>query len=164
MEKATLNMVNDKSKQFSEFLSFLKEDIPVATYLHNTTDEKTAKLILDSGFQFVNYLENSTDEVSTHDEITIKYFFNTRKDYGKYTIILQIPVALIAFCNSFAFEEDLHYYEIISRILEQSEDETYYLLPHKYIKGYYDISKNRLIKNPDFDLSFKPEDFTSGLN
>lgn len=133
------------------FLNFLEEGIPVSSYLHNTATIETAMQIFNTGFQFVNYLENSTDPINTKDHIIIKYFFNTRKAYGAYTLVIQIPNYIIEYCNNLVKNSDIHFYELIGELQEiQNDDEAIFLLPNQFIKGYYNIKKDDILRNPRF--------------
>lgn len=137
------------------------------TYLH-TTHEDRCKSIMKIGFFVTNYLGNVTDQVTPAG---FSYWYNYRDGYGDYVVIIQIPKEHE---NSGKFIEPKNtkkYNKALDKLRKQfiidDDDEDFtedydFLIPPKYIRGYYYkknycapgsyiIEKDKFFPNPKFN-------------
>ncbi|MBS0010097.1 MAG: hypothetical protein KFF49_01720 [Bacteroidales bacterium] len=137
--------------------SILENDSDCILFLHNTRDEDTAKQIMNAGFRFEEQLTYSTDRINPLDTVEINYFLVERKEYGKYTVIIEIDKNLFRKYNSMAENEKLHFEELLSvtpPVLSDNE-EYIYTLANSYVKGYLDITSGKFYSNKDFNPSWE---------
>ena len=108
--------------------SILEDDSDCILFLHNTRDEDTASQIINEGFRFEEQLTYSTDRINPLDTVEINYFLVERKEYGKYTVIIEIDKSLFRKYNSMAEKEGLHFEELLSitpPVLSENEEYIY---------------------------------------
>lgn len=143
--------------------SVLAEDKNCVVFLHNTRNEETASQILREGFRFENQITYSTDRINHNDKVEINYFLVERKEYGKYTVIIEIEKNLFNEFNKLSDKSDIHFEDIITveKPVLSDNDEYVYTLSHHYIKGYLDIRTGKFIDNKDFNPSYKPDTYLS---
>jgi len=102
------------------------------TYLHTTNSVDNANSICKNGLKFEEF-RSTTDEVN--DEISLIYKLLIRKQYGNFTIIIQINENI----------RDMSYESI-----SQPSDEETFILPPQYIRGYYNRETKEIVENPLF--------------
>jgi len=137
--------------------SIISKDINRVVFLHNTREEKTAREIVSRGFQFEEQLAYSTDQVNQKDPVEINYFLVHRKEYGKYTVIIEIDKDLFKKYSSMAEKSDLHFEELLTVTppVLSDNDEYIYTLSYYYIKGYCDNTSGKFVENKDFNPGYE---------
>ncbi|MFO7852226.1 MAG: hypothetical protein ACQERS_09060 [Bacteroidota bacterium] len=138
--------------------SILARDTDRILFLHNTRDEDTAREIMNKGFQFEEQLTYSSDRINPKDIVEINYFLVERKEYGKYTVIIEIDKALHRKYLKLIDNSDIHFEEILTITMPvlSENDENIYTLSHHYVKGYLDIMTGKFIENKDFNPAYEP--------
>lgn len=135
-------------------------------FLHNTRTEAIAKKILKEGFTFQNQLYYSTDRINPNDPVEIGYFLVERKDYGDFTIIIEITRSLFRKICSLAEESGHHFEDILSitkPVLGEDDEYIYTISPH-YIRGYFNNKTGVLTSNPEFNSDFLAPVYLDNLN
>jgi hypothetical protein len=128
-------MTTIPASKYDHLVDFICDTPGFFNYLHTTNSIENAALICEQGLRFDTF-EKTTDYVCDRDSLA--YMINIRKHYGDYTVIIQIS-------------KHINNYEAISRKIYDEEDELVYILPPKYIKGYYNRITHELIANPLFE-------------
>lgn len=130
-------------------------------FLHITNHLETAKAIMEQGFRFESQLTYSTDRVNAGDPVEINYFLVERKEYGDYTIIIQIDKSLFGQYSRLAEAAKLHFEEIftISVPVISDNDEYIYTLSPRYIRGVFNKKTGEMIENPDFNPSYNAPEY-----
>jgi len=134
----------------------LSGDYNCILFLHNTNKKDIAQKILKDGFCFEDQLAYSTDRINPRDAIEINYFLVERKEYGYYTIIIEINKKLFKQYNKLAEVSGLHFEEILTittPVLSENDEFIYTLSPH-YIKGYFNNQTGELTPNSVFDPDY----------
>ncbi|HHJ09396.1 MAG TPA: hypothetical protein ENK25_00705 [Bacteroidetes bacterium] len=163
--------MKNKPSRFSEDIHLLYNFInmnageDLSTFIHCTPSEKSAKLIMEEGLIFENYLTHTSDYVSGTDLVELNYFRLIRRSYGDYTIVIQIDDKLIQYLNRKIRNTPFHFSEVLSKRLPDNlnKESTLYQLPEQFILGYFDHIHNRGIKNPRFDPYYHPSFFEKNL-
>ena len=149
------------SKPRDILIGALSKDKTSIVMLHNTDTLAKAKQILKGGFRFENQLTYSTDRINPTDAIEINYFMVERKEYGDYTIIIEIDRTLLHRYSDLAENSNLSLEEIIT--IEETylsdNDEYVYTLSHYYIKGVFNNKTGELLLNPVFDPAFDSPEY-----
>lgn len=152
---------NLMSKPRDKLIGALSKDKTCIVMLHNTDTLSKAKEILKEGFRFESQLTYSTDRINPSDAIEINYFLVERKEYGDYTIIIEIDRALLHRYSELAEHVDLSLEEILT--IEEpylsDNDEYIYKLSHYYIKGVFNNKTGDLLLNPVFDPAFDSPEY-----
>jgi hypothetical protein len=125
------SIVNDQD--LLDFLSFSKDSY---TFLHTTNTMEKALSICDSGLHFLS-LDKTTDYVC--DRITLNHLMNIRKHYGDFVMLIQVG------------KEQMNSGLTNERALN-SEGEEVFILPARFIKGFFLKKTKELFVNPRFDL------------
>ncbi|MCD4768590.1 MAG: hypothetical protein K8R35_00280 [Bacteroidales bacterium] len=135
-------------------------------FLHNTNNIETAKMIMEQGFRYESQMTYSTDRVSPNDPVEINYFLVERKEYGDYTIIIQIERSLFRQYHLLAETAELHFEEIfnVSVPVLGDNDEYIYTLSPRYIKGIFNKKTGAMIDNPDFNPSYDAPEYLENYN
>lgn len=127
-------------------------------FLHNTRSEAIARKIMNEGFTFQNQLYYSTDRINPNDQVEISYFLVERKDYGDFTIIIEISKKLFKQICHIAESSGHHFEEVLSitePVMGDDDDYIYTISPH-YIKGFFNNKTAHFEANPGFDPEFLP--------
>jgi len=127
----------------------LFKDTKVGTYLH-TTHEERALSIFKYGFLVNNCLSKTTDEVV---EKSFGYWFRYRRVYGSHTLVIQISHKLLS-TDGHRYLSTKKEFDKVYDILSKLDDEELvfeYLLPPRFIKGYYIRKTMEFINNPHFN-------------
>jgi hypothetical protein len=130
----SLQMAEIPTTDYRELINFICEANEYSNFLHTTNIVEKAKSICENGFQFKNF-NKTTDYVCDRDSLA--YLLNMRKAYGNFTVIIQISNK-ITNCEAICEKE------------YDEEGEEVFILPPKYIKGYYDRITNEIFANPLF--------------
>lgn len=162
---------NNKQKMAFDDLNEIKfqqavGDTPdVLKYLHNTNNEEVAHKIIEEGFIFEKYIENSTDLVSGLDLIELRYFIQHRGSYGHFTIIIHICRKLADHYFNELKSAKYHFSEVLSKELPEfnSDSEPVYILPEQFVKGYYNRKTNQFFVNPNFNPYFRSPIFERNI-
>ncbi|MCD6200792.1 MAG: hypothetical protein J7K46_03190 [Bacteroidales bacterium] len=163
--------MKNKPSRFSEDIQFLYDFInmnageDLSTFIHCTPSEKSAKLIMEEGLIFENYLTHTSDYVSGTDLVELNYCRLIRRSYGDYTIVIQIDDKLIQDINRKIRNTPFHFSEVLSKRLPDNlnKESIPYLLPEQFILGYVDHIHNRGRNNPRFDPYYHPSFFEKNL-
>lgn len=146
-------------------ISLLENDKNCIVFLHNTKHEETAKMIMCEGFLFEEQLTYSCDRVNPLDLVEINYFLVERKEYGKFTIVIQISRDIFNKLNMAAEAADLTIEELltISKPVLSDNDEYIYKLDPHFIKGYFDIKSGKFRSNKKFNPDYKTKAYIEVL-
>lgn len=148
-----MDFSEEYSEQIEKFKDFVGYDKRVFKYLHNAPTKEVANEIIVEGFEFESHLHNTTDMVSGLDPIELKYFLFQRKNYGIYTVVLQISKELIDLYSEKLKKTRYHFYEVLSKYEPRlsSEDNLLYTLHEQFVKGYFNQKTYEACINPKFD-------------
>ncbi|MEE4114572.1 MAG: hypothetical protein V2I37_00270 [Marinilabiliaceae bacterium] len=154
------------SKIGDELSGLLSRDKTNIVLLHNTDSLARAKAILKNGFRYESQLTYSTDRINPLDTVEINYFLVERKEYGDFTIIIEISKQIINKYSAIAEVEGSSIEELISidQPFLSENDEYIYTLPHYYIKGILNNKTGEVLLNPVFDPDFDSPDYLGNLN
>ena len=149
----------DYSKKILDFIEFDEKNY--VCYIHRTSSEEVAKLILENGFEFAEAILKTTD-VLVNDLVVLKYLHNVRKDYGHYNIIICIANKIydkyLEELKKASKELECSVEEILTfkkPRFDEERDQWIYTLPNQYIKGYFNEETSEIVINnnfiPDYD-------------
>ena len=155
--------MSQSGNQLVNILSGQKEYI---VFLHNTNNIEIARAIMENGFIYESQLTYSTDRINPGDPIEINYFLVERKEYGNYTIIIQVHRSLFRQYHLLAETAGLHFEEIftISPPVIGDNDEYIYTLSPSYIRGIFDKKSGKMIDNPNFNPSYDAPEYLENYN
>ncbi len=133
--------------------------------LHNTNSIDNARNIMIKGFKFESQLTYSTDRINPKDQVEINYFLVERKEYGDYTIVMEINKKLFKQYSQLAESSELNLEDIIT--IEEpylsDNDEYVYLLSHYYVKCIFNNKTGEVYMNPVFDPAFNSPDYLNNF-
>ena len=127
-------MQDHGSHKYLSLIEFINECKECFSFLHTTNTLEKALSICKNGFIYMQF-DKTTDYVC--DVVTLAYMLNIRKHYGDYTIIIQISTQITSYIEISNKEYDV-------------DGEEFYVLPPKYIKGFYNRNTHEIIANPLF--------------
>ncbi len=161
-----MNVNIEISDTILKFQEFVGQDTNVLKYLHNTRIEEIAKIILNEGFRFEKYLENTADLVSGLQAIELKYFLHLRRSYGDFTVVMNIGKDVVEKYSEKLKGTNYHYTEALSKNHPElsNDDEYIYTLPEQFIKGYFNQKSLQAHYNPKFDPHFDCKLFEENTN
>lgn len=155
------------TKEILEFIDY--DEVTFICFSHRTPSEEIAEKIMKEGFEFAEALQSTTDLV-VNDEVVLKYFYNLRRNYGKFNVIICIAsdvydhylkeLKLLPKGKDFTLEEILTEKE---PRYDPERDQTIYTLPKQFIKGYYNEETSIIHKNPDFNPFYNSDKFKENL-
>jgi len=147
---------------FQRFIGF---DSTVHKYLHNTCYESIAQKVINEGFEFEKYLENTTDMVVSVDLVRLKYFWYLRESYGSITIIIQIGKEIEEDFTKKLEGTGRHFSEAIAIHSNRFgfDDEPIYILPRQFVKGYFNYKTGKSVQNPDFNPHYTNPQFLKNV-
>jgi hypothetical protein len=119
-------------KEYQNLIDFIGEFNACSTYLHTTETIENAKSICENGLNCEEF-GKTTDYV--HDISGLIYMLIIRKDYGNFTLIIQLNKNIE---NS---------YESICKKEHNENGDEIFVLPPQYIKGYYDRTTKEIFAN-----------------
>ena len=120
---------------YQELVDFICEKQGYFTFLHTTNSIEKALSICKNGFRFQKF-DKTSDFVC--DSVTVAFMLSIRKQYGDFTVIIQISTHIT-------------HYESISKKEYDEEGEELFILPPQYIKGHYNRITNEIFQNPLFN-------------
>lgn len=135
-------------------------------FLHYTSNGKTARKIMDEGFQFCAFDRTTTK--TQNDLIDLNYNHLLRKPFGKFVIVIGISRSLFKKYLDLINKTKNKYIKVeeILTIKEPFEneygEETFTLHP-KFIKGYFNYQTGAVVENPEFDSNFDSELFQKNI-
>lgn len=134
--------------------------------LHNTDKLHKAKSILRNGFKFESQLTYSTDRINPNDIVEINYFLVERKEYGDFTIVMEIDKEIMRRYSALAESANLNFEDIftIEEPYLSDNDEMVYTLSHYYIKCILNNKTGEVCENPVFDPGFDSLIYTDNFN
>lgn len=143
----------------------LTRDDSTIVFLHNTPSISKARSILSNGFRFESQLTYSTDRINPRDPVEINYFMVERKEYGDFTVIIQIDRDLFRKYLSLADSSDMAIEDIITidPPFMSDNDEMVYTISHYYIRGIFNNKTGEFKENPVFDPKFDSPVYTENF-
>jgi len=150
--------IKNSDKKLSDLQELIGLEMNMSKFIHQTPTQELAERIINEGFEFENHLMHTTDQVSGFDLVEINYFLMIRRNYGQFTIVINIADELINYLVQKIKDTNLHYSEILSKTLPRfnSEDTPFYTLPEQFIKGFFNQITHEKILNPKFDPHYRP--------
>ncbi len=144
----------------------LTKDNSSIVLLHNTGTIERANKIMTHGFRFESQLTYSTDRINPKDQVEINYFLVERKEYGDFTIVIEIDRNLFKKYSQLAESSDLNIEDILTyeEPYLSDNDEYVYVLSHYYIKCIFNNKTGEVRMNPVFDASFNSPDYLNNYN
>jgi hypothetical protein len=144
----------------------LSRDDSCIVLLHNTDSIARAKNIMSDRFRFESQLTYSTDRINPKDQVEINYFLVERKEYGDYTIVIEIDKKLFRQYSHLAESSEVNLEDILSyeEPYINDNDEYVYLLSHYYIKCIFNNKTGEVKMNPVFDPLFNSPDYIRNYN
>lgn len=118
-------------------------------YLHITGEENIAKSILAEGFRYTEDIFQTTVELAS-DLSDLSYRLHLYKNYGKYTIIMCVPVKTIEEARKENPKMESDYLADYGISKNQPYGDYNYCLPANYVFGYVDMNALKVEKNPLF--------------
>jgi len=96
---------------------------------------------------------HTTDQISGFDLVELNYFLMIRRDYGSFTIVIEISDKLILDLTKRLRSFNYHFSEALTKLppWQNDDDNPVYTLPEQFIKGYFDQRTLEKIHNPIFD-------------
>lgn len=144
----------------------LTKDDSCIVLLHNTNTIEGARNIMINGFRFESQLTYSTDRINPKDQVEVNYFLVERKEYGDYTIVIEIDKKLFKQYSQLAESSEVNLEDIIT--VEEpylsDNDEYVYLLSHYYIKCIFNNKTCEVKNNPVFDPTFNSNAYLNNFN
>ena len=157
-----------QNEKVFEFLKPGNSDL--VNYSHRTMVEANAIQIMSNGFDYVKSLYNTTDPIS-NDPAQIKYWFNIRKQYGKFVVVISISKNILEHyacklsqsinCGAVAVEEVLCEK---TPFYDDEEEEYIFTLPKQFIKGYVNSDTGEIIENPEFNPLYDSPQFKQNID
>ena len=156
------------TKQILDFINY--DEIHFICFSHRTNSEVIARKIMNEGFEFAEAIQSTTDFL-INDEVVLKYYYNLRRNYGEYNVILCIANEVYDYYLGKLKESPNGKLYTVEEILTEKEsrydedrDQTIFVLPKQFIKGYYNEETSEITKNPDFDPFYNSEKFKKNLD
>jgi hypothetical protein len=156
------HLSEEKLKSIQEFIGL---EMEISKFLHSTPSREFAEKILINGFEFENHLMHTTDQVSGFDLVELNYFLMIRRNYGQFTLVIEISDILIIDYTKRLRSFNSHFSEALSKYPPRyNEDENpVYTLPEQFIKGYFDQQTSEKIFNPKFDPYYQSPLFEENM-
>lgn len=129
--------------------SFIANDDSCRSYMHVTPEEKFAKNILDVGFKYSDF-NKTVDEYSGNDLNILGWIRAQRKAYGNFVIIIQIDKDLLkrkGWNIDWLVDLDVEF--------DEENNELISILPKEYIKGYFIVDKQHIVRNTHFNPKYE---------
>ena len=153
-------------KPGNKLVGLLSQDKSNIILLHNTNTLSRAKAILKHGFRYESQLTYSTDRINPSDPVEINYFLVERKEYGDYTIIIEISKKVINKYTDLAEATGKTIEEILSidEPVMSDNDEYIFTISHYYIKGIFNNKTGEVLLNSVFDPDFESTLYLDNIN
>jgi len=156
------------TKQILDFIDY--DEIKFICLSHRTNSEEIAKKIMQEGFEFAEAIQSTTDFL-VNDEVVLKYYYNLRRNYGEYNIIICIANEIYDYYLGKLKDSPNGKTYTVEEILTEKEgwydeerDQNIFILPKQFIKGYYNEETSEIVKNPHFNPFYNSEKFKENLN
>jgi hypothetical protein len=120
--------------EYQNLINFIGVSKGYSNYLHTTDTVENAQSICKTGLRF-EIFQKTADYI--FNVIGLIYMLGIRKDYGNYTVIIQIKGNI----------KDI---ESVSKRGHDENGDEIFVLPPQYIKGYYDRITKEIFVNPLF--------------
>jgi hypothetical protein len=140
----------------------------IKSYIHYTMDEKDARNILRSGFQFVDSFYKTALAVSG-DKLDLKMKHSGRKMYGDFIVVICISADLAYFYTAEIEKTGIKNYSFENVLTEippsknDNSDLVYQLAP-QFIKGYVNHRTGLIVNNPFFDPDYNSPCFLKNVD
>ena len=156
------HLSEEKLKSLQEFIGLEKE---ISKFLHSTPSREFAEEIMMNGFEFENHLMHTTDQISGFDLVELNYFLMIRRNYGHFTLVIEISDTLIIEFTKRLRSFNCHFSEALSKNPPRYNDDEnpVYTLPEQFIKGYFDQQTFEKIYNPKFDPHYRSPLFEENI-
>ena len=135
-------------------------------FLHHTSKEEIARKIIDEGFKYYDSFYKTTDEIVI-DEVYLNYWFQLRRAYGKYAIVMVIAESIIEKVNEQIKQKGSRHIDSFNVLSEsfpvEYEDDYLFTLSKYFVRGYYDINTRNIVFNPLFNPRFYSNKFLDNI-
>lgn len=131
------------------YIGELFKDLRV--FIHVTNEKEIADNILKEGFKYSENFHKSSEEV-TDNIIDLKYKLQIYKNYGKFVIIICIPLKLhkVTKPGELKLDKDIFVEYGISEY--NPANELSYKLPSRFVRGYVDTGNMQIVNNELFKI------------
>jgi hypothetical protein len=126
------NIPETTAHKYQNLINFISDCDACFSFLHTTNSLEKAMSICKNGFVFSQF-DKTTDYVC--DIVSLTYMLNIRKHYGDFTIILQLSNQIKSYTEISIKEYDV-------------EGEEVFILPPRYVKGFYNRNTREIFLNP----------------
>lgn len=159
-------MDTGSESRLKKFQEFIGPEVEISKFIHQTPTRELADLIIRDGFEFENHLKHTTDQISGFDLVELNYFLMIRRNYGHYTVVIEIADEIINEYTRRLKNTRFHFSEVLSKGPPRisDDDSPVYKLPEQFIKGYFNQSTLESVYNPKFDPYYKSPQFEINLN
>ena len=159
-------MDTGSESQLKKFQEFIGPEVEISKFIHQTPTRELADLIIRDGFEFESHLMHTTDQISGFDLVELNYFLMIRRNYGHYTLVIEIADEIINEYTRRLKNTRFHFSEVLSKGPPRigDDDSPVYKLPEQFIKGYFNQSTLESVYNPKFDPYYKSPQFEVNLN
>jgi phosphoribosyl-ATP pyrophosphohydrolase len=151
--------------KFLELLD-IKQKGKYIRFLHHTNKEEVAKKIIEEGFRYYDSFYKTTDEIII-DEIYLNYWFQLRRVYGSYAIVIIIAENVINKVNDLIKLKGnklTDNFNVLSEELpEPCDDDFLFVLSKHYVRGFYDMNKHVVVFNPEFNPNFFSDKYLENI-
>lgn len=150
------------TKEILEFLSL--DDNSLYIYTHRTLENSIGDDIIENGFEYSNDFRSTTDEMM-NDRVHVQYWMNHRDNYGDIVIVICIKRYLLDKYIKLTKPLNKCFEDAISEIppYVNNDGDTIYLISKYYIKGYFNVITNEIVKNSNFNPSFDNSQYLENL-
>ncbi|MFH0956591.1 MAG: hypothetical protein V1813_01880 [Candidatus Aenigmatarchaeota archaeon] len=142
--------------EMRKLMEFIGKTENAKTYLHNTKTREAADNIINEGFQFPESLNGTTDMmINTEDSVEMNWWYFQRKDYGIYTVAVQIAKPVLRkyasgqYGSGHLLPENL--LSAKDRFFDDNQEKWIFTLSPQYVKGYFNRDTNEGCENPRFN-------------
>ena len=156
------HLSEEKLKSLQDFLG---HELEISKFLHSTPTREFAEEIMTNGFVFENHLMHTTDQISGYDLVELNYFLMIRKNYGHFTVVIEISDKLIVEFTKRLRSYNYHFSEALTKNPPWfNEDENpVYTLPEQFVRGYFDQLTMEKIYNPKFNPYYRSPLFEENM-
>jgi len=134
------------------------------TYFHYTPKESNAEKICSQGFKYINSFYKTAEEID--NDWSYDAFLHYRQRYfGDFIMVIKIPKECTKWREELINEIGIKNWppteNILSDILLTEDNELNhlnYILPCRFIKGFFNYKTGQLFDNPNFDPHLTKED------
>ena len=157
------HLSEEKLKIFQEFIGL---EMDISKFIHTTPSRQIAEGIIENGLEFENHLMHTTDQVSGFDLVELNYFLMIRRNYGNFTLVIEIADELITDFAKRLRAYNCHFSEALSKYppTYNEDDNPVYILPEQFIKGYFDQKTSERVYNPVFDPYYRSAKFEENIS